>query len=319
MHRLRVLLVAASVSLAIASPAAADVVLAQDGHGRTITFDVQTADVNTSWYASILSAAYHGDEISRVTIRIMAPAEIAGVCGSGAAACYSQRRTGALIVVPAGQSDALAAIVLHEYGHHIDASTAVPGIREPNGTPRWWAARGMPSLVESGEVARDYGLGWERAIGEIFAEDYVQAHMTARFRIRWLAPPAEDILGAIRQDLGVEPARPVPPEAAEPVRAPLVVTRSGALAVGRRQALPFTLLGPGRRVTFTVTLLRGRVRMEIVCDGRVVARQTLGPGRRRATLHRSALGPASCRAAVRNAGTATARYSLRLRLAVETS
>ena len=317
MRRLRALLVAACISLALASPAAADVVLAQDGQGRTITFDVRAADVDTAWYASILSSAYHGDEISRVTVRIVAPTDIAGVCGSAAAACYSQRRTGAVIVVPAGRSEALAAIVLHEYGHHVDASTAVPGVREPNGTPRWWAARGMPSLVESGEVARDYGLGWDRAIGEIFAEDYVQAHMTARFRIRWLAPPAEEILGAIRQDLGVEPAQPVPPEVAEPVRAPLVVARSGALGVGRRHALPFTLLGPGRRVTFTVTALRGRVRMEIVCDGRVVARQALGHGRRRATLDRRGLGPASCRAAVRNVGTATARYSLRLRLAVE--
>lgn len=317
MGRLRVLLVAVCLSLAFASPAAADVVLAQDGQGRTITFDVQTTDVDTSWYASILSSAYHGDEISRVTIRIVAPSEIAGLCGGGAAACYSQRRTGAVIVVPAGQSDSLAAIVLHEYGHHIDASTAVPGVREPNGTPRWWAARGLPSLVESGEVARDYSLGWDRAIGELFAEDYVQAHMTARFKIRWLAPPGEEILSAVRQDLGAEPAQPIPPEAAEPVRTPLVIARSGALGVGRRQGLPFTLLGPGRRVTFTVTALRGRVRMEIVCGGTLVARQALGPGRPRATLDRRGLGPASCRAVVRNVGGATARYSLRLRLAVE--
>lgn len=317
MRPLRPLLLAVVLSLALASPAMADTVLSQDGQGRTITFDVQASDVDTSWYASILSAAIHGDEISTVTVRIVAPGEITGICGSGAAACYSQRVSGAVIVVPAGQSDALAGIVLHEYGHHLDASTPVAGVREPNGTARWWAARGIQSLLESGEAARDYRLGWERSIGEVFAEDYVQANMTALYKIRWLAPPTAEILRAIRQDLGAEPASPAPPVAAEPQRVPLILLRSGALAAGRSRAVPFTLLGPGRRVTFTATALRGRVRMEIVCDGVVVAARKLGPVRRRATLDSPGLGPASCRASVRNVGTTTARFSLRLRLAVE--
>jgi hypothetical protein len=314
---LRVLLVALALSLVLASPAMAETVLAQDTQGRTITFDVQAGGVDTGWYASILSAAIHGDEISTVTIRIVPPSEITATCGSGAAACYSHRRTGALIVVPAGQSDALAAVVLHEYGHHIDASTPVGGLREPNGTVRWWAARGIQSLLDSGEAARDYGLGWERSIAEIFAEDYVQANMTASFRIRWLAAPSVEILSAIRQDLGVEPALPAPPVAAEPLRVPLTLLGSGSLRAGQARSIPFTLLGPGRRVTFTATAFRGRVRMRLVCDGTLVAVRTLGPGRRSATLDRSGLGPASCRASVTNVGTASARFSLRLRLAVE--
>ena len=317
MRPLRVLLVALALSLVLASPAMAETVLAQDTQGRTITFDVQAGGVDTGWYASILSAAIHGDEISTVTIRIVPPSEITATCGSGAAACYSHRRTGALIVVPAGQSDALAAVVLHEYGHHIDASTPVGGLREPNGTVRWWAARGIQSLLDSGEAARDYGLGWERSIAEIFAEDYVQANMTASFRIRWLAAPSVEILSAIRQDLGVEPALPAPPVAAEPLRVPLTLLASGSLRAGQARSIPFTLLGPGRRVTFTATAFRGRVRMRLVCDGTLVAVRTLGPGRRSATLDRSGLGPASCRASVTNVGTASARFSLRLRLAVE--
>jgi hypothetical protein len=312
---LRALLVACALSLVLASPAMAETVLARDAQGRTITFDVLASGVDTGWYTSILSAAIHGDEISTVTIRIVAASEITGICGSGAAACY-QRRTG-LIVVPAGQSDTLAAIVLHEYGHHVDASTPVSDLREPNGTVRWWAARGVGSLLDSGEAARDYRLGWERSIGEIFAEDYVQANMTALFRIRWLAPPSVEILSAIRQDLGVEPARPAPPVSAEPQRVPLTVLRAGTLRPGQAQSVPFTLLGPGRRVTFTVTTSRGRVRMAVVCDGTVVAARKLGPGRRRATLDRPGLGPASCQARVKNVGTGPAPFSLRLRLAVE--
>jgi hypothetical protein len=314
---LRALLVAGALSLALASPAMAETVLAQDTQGRTITFDVLASGVDTGWYTSVLSAAIHGDEISTVTIRIVPSSEITGICGSGAAACYSQRRTGALIVVPAGQSDTLAAIVLHEYGHHVDASTPVGGLREPNGTVRWWVARGIQSLLESGEAARDYRLGWERSIGELFAEDYVQANMTAFFRIRWLAPPSVEILSAIRQDLGVEPALPAPPVTAEPQRVPLTVLRSGILRAGQARSVPFTLLGPGRRVTFTATAFRGRVRMKVVCDGTLVGVRTLGPGRRSATLDRPGLGPASCRASLTNVGTGTAAFSLRLRLAVE--
>jgi hypothetical protein len=314
---LRVLSIAFALSLALASPALAETVLEQDTQGRTITFDVQASGVDTGWYASILSAAIHGDEISTVTLRIVPPSEITAVCGSAAAACYSHRRTGALIVVPAGRSDALAGIVLHEYGHHIDASTPIGGLREPNGTVRWWAARGIQSLLDSGEAARDYQLGWDRSIGEIFAEDYVQANMTASFRIRWLAAPSAEILSAIRQDLGVEAALPAPPVAAAPQRVPLTVLGSGVLRAGQARSVPFKLLGPGRRVTFTATAVRGRVRMRVVCDGAVVAVRTLGPGRRRATLDRTGLGPASCRASVKNVGTAPARFSLRLRLAVE--
>jgi hypothetical protein len=314
---LRALLVAVAFSLALASPAMAETVLAQDAQGRTITYDVQASDVDTGWYTSILSAAIHGNEISAVTIRIVPPTEITGICGSGAAACYSQRSTGALIVVPAGQSESLAGIVLHEYGHHVDASTPVDGLREPNGTVRWWAARGIQTLLDSGEAARDYRLGWERSIGEVFAEDYVQANMTALYKIRWLAPPTAEILSALRQDLGAEPALPAPPVAAEPQRVPLILLRAGVLRAGQARSVPFTLLGPGRRVTFTATASRGRVRMEVVCDGAVVAVRTLGPGRRRATLDNPGLGPASCRASVKNVGTATARFSLRLRLAVE--
>ena len=311
------LLVLVFCALVAAGPAAAETVVTQDREGRAMTFDLQSPDADVEWYAEILRGALHGDEISAVTIRIVPWPEIAQQCGAGAGACYSQRRAGATIVLPAGQSDSLAATVLHEYGHHVDATVSVAGLREPNGTPRWWAARGMQELADSGEVARDYRLGWDRSIGEVFAEDYVQAHMTAPFRIRWLAPPGEAIVSAIRQDLGAEPAGPLPPTA-EPRRQALVVTRAGALRPRQARALPFGLLGPNRRVTFTATVAPGgAARLQIVCNGRVVATRNLRPGQRRATLDRRGLGPAECRAALRNTGATAKRYTVRLRLAVE--
>ncbi|MEX2211202.1 MAG: hypothetical protein WD689_05505 [Gaiellaceae bacterium] len=312
----RILLALAALSLVFATSAAAEIVHGQDAQGRTITYDVDVPGADVAWYTSVLSGALHGDEIAEVTIRIVSNSQVTEICGGGAAACYSGGFRGATIVVPAGKSDTIAAIVLHEYGHHIDANSSVSGLREPNGTPRWWAARGIAALVESGEVARDYRLGWDRSIGEIFAEDYVQAHMTAPFKIRWLSVPSVDILDAIRLDLAGAPAPEAPPEAAEPQRAPLVVTRSGRLRPGQSRELPFTLLGPGRRVTFTGTAA-GRVRLQVVCDGAVVARTTLSRTKRTGTLDRAGLGPAECTARATNLAKTAQRFSIRLRLAVE--
>lgn len=315
------LLTVVAASLAFASPALAETVLAQDAQGRTITYDVEAAGVDTAWYTEILGAALHGDEISSVTIRIVPAEEVTGECGSAEAeACYSQTRGGAIIVLPAGENDQLKAVVLHEYGHHVDASTAVGGVREPNGTTRWWAARGMAELAASGEVARDYRLGWERSIAEIFAEDYVQVNTTgARYGIRWLAPPTAEIVSAIRQDLGFEPASAELPTADPAQRVPLVVTRSGRLRPGQARELEFGLLGPGRRVTVTAAVNRGRLRIQISCGGTPVATTTLGPKRKRATLDRFGLGPGDCTATATNVGRVAQSYNLRLRLAVEST
>jgi hypothetical protein len=307
----------AALSLVLAAPAAAETVLGSDAQGRTITFDVLAPEVDTSWYTGVLSNALHGDEISAVTVRIVPTSEIAGQCGAGAAACYSSGSRGSTIVVPAGKSDTLAGILLHEYGHHIDSSVPQEGLREPNGTPRWWAARGIAELVASGEVALDYRLGWDRSIGEIFAEDYVQAHMTVPFKIRWLAAPSAAVLDAIRQDLGGVPAPETPIEEAEPQRVPLVINQSGRLRAGESRKLPFTLLGPGRRVTFSGTTAGGRIRLQVVCDGAVVARVTLTATQRKATIDRPGLGPAECTATATNVGKTAQRFSIRLRLAVE--
>jgi hypothetical protein len=68
----------------------------------------------------------------------------------------------------------------HEYGHHLDFAWPVSGLPEPNGTPVWWAARGMAQFLRDGLVAFDYSLGWSRSVGEIFAEDYGPARCDAR-------------------------------------------------------------------------------------------------------------------------------------------
>jgi hypothetical protein len=331
--RTRGLVALASLAVALLSAVAAraEVVVKQDAAGRAITFDVLAPAVDVDWYAGILAGAAHGDEISRVTVRIVAPAEIAARCGDDAAACFERRSGVSTITLPVGRSDSLRSIVLHEYGHHLDASWAVDGVAELNGTPAWWASRGMAGLLQSGTVAFDYALGWERSIGEVFAEDYAYVHGGGHYSIPWLAPPDEALRAALLAELGgtiAPPAGPAPPPAEpgptpqpepQPEQRPVVATRAGMLAPGARAGIRFQLVGTGRRVTVTAAvspLRRGRAaaRVEIVCDGSVVRRADLR--RRTTTIDVSGLGPARCRASVISTSGARQRYSLRLRLAV---
>lgn len=311
------LLAAFAVAFAAATRANAAIITAHDDQGRPITFDVRAATVDTDWYAAVLRAAAHGDEISAVTIEIVPESSIAGLCGDEAAACYTGVRGPKTIIVPAGKSTSLESTLLHEYGHHLDTYWPVTGVNELNGTSVWWQARGMASLLASGQVAFDYSRGWNRSIPEIFAEDYAYIHTGTRYAIPWLSPPDATLKAALFAELGT-PTEPLP--AAPEV--PLVITRQGVLTPHDSRALPFGLLGPGRRVTFTVTVTRPkrkgvRARAQIVCDGRVVASRQFGKGRAKQTLDVPNLGPATCDARlVSNVGV-TLGYTLRLRLAVE--
>jgi len=235
-------LVVASLTLALATSAGAAIITSQDGQGRRITFDVRAATVDTDWYAAVLRASAHGDEISDVTVRIVPEAQIGSLCGGDAVACYTGQERNPTIIVPAGQSTSLESTLLHEYGHHLDANWSVPGVRELNGTPVWWTMRGMAGLLAQHRVAFDYSLGWNHSIPEVFAEDYAYIHMGAGYGIPWLAPPDQTLKDAMFAELG-SPTAPLPPTRNEPV----VITRSGTLAPRGNRSLPFGLLGPGRR------------------------------------------------------------------------
>lgn len=302
-------------ALAGAPAAMAEVVTSQDLAGRTITFDVRAENVDVEWYAEQLRSAAHGEEIQRVRFVIVTDAELRDVCGAGAGGCY--RSSGEpTIVVPAGSSAEVRHTLIHEYGHHIDRNRGVAAnTREPNGSASWWEARGIAQLLAEGKVSRTYLLGWERAIGEIFAEDYAQLHLETPFRIQWLDPPTSAVRAALAKDLENVPAVPLP---AAP-KAPVVVSRTGRLATATKADIPFELLGPDRRVTFTAAIkgIGARAKMELRCsDGRTAAR-VLSGARRSATIDLRELGPARCTVSVRNTGKTGATYSARVRLSVE--
>ena len=315
MRRLLVVL-AAVASLAFAGQATAAEVLLQDDQGRQIRFDVRVEGVDAEWYAALLRAAPHGDEISSIRINIVSPTELSSTCGREALGCYSRN----VMIVPGDQTEETAHTLVHEYGHHIDRSRGVAGELEPNGTPEWWRARGMDVLCRQGSVERSYVSGWNRSIAEIFAEDYAQLARPdpGSYAIDWLGPPDETVLAALKADFGLGP----PPAIVKaPVLRPVTLRRSGSLAPKRRAVIEFELLGPGRRVVATAnfagaTEKRPRARLEIKCGTRSVALRTITRGKTTITIDRRDLGPGRCTAALTSTATISRAYALRVVLSI---
>ena len=305
-------------SLALAGEAAAAEVLVLDNEGRSIKFDPRVEGVDVEWYASLLRAAPHGNEIAAVRIDIVSREELLSSCGRNAAGCYGRN----VIVVPAEQTDDNAHTLVHEYGHHLDRSTPVEGIAEPNGTTTWWRARGMAALVKIGSVARSYVIGWDRSIAEIFAEDYAQLALPGGpFAIEWLAKPSETVLASITGDLGLGP---IPEIATPPAPAlkPVSLSQKGSLAPKKRAAIDFGLLGPGRHVVATATIngpreTRTRATLAIRCDGALVARALIVRGKTSVTIDRPNLGPAECTATLTSSSLSKRQYTLVVRLTVD--
>jgi hypothetical protein len=314
----RVLVLVAALALAGATGANAAIVTSHDDQGRTITFDVRAATVDTEWYASVLRASAHGNEISNVRIIIVPEPQVQAFCGGAdAAACYD--KNSATIVVPAGKSRLLETVFLHEYGHHLDTFWRVPGVQELNGTPAWWAARGMPSLLAERRVAFDYSLGWGHSVGEVFAEDYAYIHVHSRYGITWLSSPDAALESAMFTELGTPTAAlPYAPEV------PLILDRSGTLAPRDGYSVPFGLLGPGRRVTVSATVSNAkrkgiRARAQLVCDERVVVTRTFRKGQAKRTFDVPNLGPATCDVRIVSTVSASLRYTLHVAVAVESA
>jgi hypothetical protein len=316
MRRVFVLLTVLA-SLTLSGEALAAEVLSHDEQGRTIRFDVLADGVDAEWYAALLRAAPHGDEISTVTIDIVSWDALHSTCGRVASGCYARNT----MFVPADQSAANAHTVVHEYGHHLDRSRPVTGVGEPNGTPEWWRARGVAELVRLRTVATSYILGWDRSIAEIFAEDYAQLALPgSEYEIQWLEPPDETVLTALRADLGLGPA---PVAVNPPAVKPVSLTRSGSLAPRHRTTIPFNLLGPSRRVTATATFAgaaekRARATLEVRCDGARVALKTLRQGKTTFAIDQRNLGPADCTATLTSASVSTRSFSLVVRLTITT-
>ena len=304
------------LTLALAAGASGAIITSTDLQGRRITFDVRATAVDTNWYTDVLRATAHGNEISTVTIRIVPDQQIDALCGNEASACYTHFGAVPTIIVSAGKNQRIEGTLIHEYGHHLDESTPTPGVPELNGIPVWWQDRGMAALFASRQVAFDYSLGWEHSTGEIFAEDYAYIHVgpSYHYGITWLSPPDDKLKADMFAALGSLPAAlPAAPNT------PLVVRRVGTLTPHDVRTVPFGLLGPGRRVTFTATVSRKsrkgvRAKIQVVCNGTVAGTRTIGKGQATRTLDLQNMGPGSCDARILNSTGVTLTYTLRLTL-----
>ena len=303
----------ALAAFALAPATHAAEILRHDDQGRAIRLDVRADGVDADWYAPVLSRAVHTDDISTVTIRIDDDDDLASSCGRHAGGCYRDGRGDPTLIVPAGRSTGLSHTLLHEYAHHIDATHHHGGIEEPNGTRAWWRVRGMAQLVRQRSVARSYRFGWDRSIAEIFAEDYARTQLDTYYAIRWLEPPGPIVRQAILADLG----RGDPPTGTQPPSLRrVVIERAGRLRPGDSVSIPFGLLGPGRRVTFSATVTGAEARLAVTCRRPVAAKQ-IGPGQGRVTLDLRNLGPAECSATLTDTGAGTLGYSATLRLSID--
>ena len=250
-HQMRraLLLVSVLLSLAFAGEAAAEEVVVADDQGRSIRFDVAPRASTSEWYAALLRAAPHADEISTVRIDLVTPSELAETCGSEAAGCYGRR----MITVAAARDRGERA---HARARVRASRRRVPGVadaREPNGSSTWWRARGMARLVELRSAYHGYVRGWDAQHRRDLRRGLRAARAAGRPAPDRLAgEPNDAVLAAILHDLGLgpEPAITRPPQLK-----PVSETRRGRLAPGRTIAFdPFTLLGSGRRVRATVEM-----------------------------------------------------------------
>jgi hypothetical protein len=197
-----VLIVCAVGALLAAQASEAAIVTRHDRAGRVVTFDVRAPGVKVGWYAAILGNAVHGDEIETARIRIVSHARVSKLCpGMDAQGCYQGSERGGVLIIPAGRSAAAAHRLLHEYAHHIDMARSNFLHTSKPWASSWWAARGMKRLLANGQLSLTYSLGWGRAVGEIFAEDYAQLNMRTNYFITALAPPGRAVKAALRRDL----------------------------------------------------------------------------------------------------------------------
>jgi len=302
--------------LAAAGTASAAIKTATDGQGRTIRFSVEVPGTDIAPYAEVLRNSIHGDEISRVTVRIVSFAAMRRICGADAGACYGGRRH-PRIVIPA-EKDNPARVLLHEYGHHLDASRPNGRLPEPNGTPRWYQARHIGQRLHSGLLALDYSHGWSRSVPEIFAEDYVQLQLKVPYRIRGLKPPSAAVLRALRLDLTGRASGPPP---VEQPSTPVVIHRSGVVAAGASARVPFGLLGPGRRVQVRATVAGeggpATARVEVSCDGTTTGEGQASDGVP-VDLDLRGQGPGDCQVVVTGV-SGSAGYELETTLSIETT
>ncbi|HWI73238.1 MAG TPA: hypothetical protein VNT55_14880 [Baekduia sp.] len=160
-------------------------------------------------YVDFLDGLQHGSELSKLTLSIVTPAEIAAACGAqpgdGVLACYVPSTS--TMVVPGEQTEADATtsyLVAHEYGHHIAANRTNYPFPAVDYGPKYWASReNVCSRVIQGRLAPgNEAEYYAYNPGEAWAETYAwMKYPQSTWRYTSLLKPDAEAFAAATKDV----------------------------------------------------------------------------------------------------------------------
>jgi len=227
-----------------------------------------TDDASNQRWADFVASLVHGAEISRVTIYLAPPAQVAATCGGAdILGCYEASR----IMAPGEDTAQVSAesVVAHEYGHTVAANRSnAPWPALAWGTKRWASYEQVCRRARSRELfpGAEGPLLYQFNPGEVFAETYrlVNERLAGRPDTPWrvvdpsLQPDARD-LALVEQDVR------------RPWTANRRLTLNGRFAARGPSARTFTIRTPLDGVLAATVRSTPSVRVELVAGKKLVA------------------------------------------------
>ena len=285
---------------ATAGPSASSLYTAPDG--ARVSVDVSSGyrrePARVQHLVDFVASLVHGPELGRLSISIRTPAELQGICGVGADACYAPALMRMIVPGEDLRDVTLEHLIAHEYGHHVLASQRnAPWNANAWGAKRWATYEGVCAREARGEVfPGDEAEHYRLNPAEGFAEAYrvVNAERAGSWGASaWITDPLFFYPDA-------EAARLLEQDVLHPLDRPATVKRSIALRSGQTRLLRVATPWDG--------ILRASAR-----DAQVSVLDTSGrpPSAWRRNASATVCGQRSIVVAVR--GSAPGRYTLTLR------
>lgn len=199
-----------SAPRAFAARSASHAYMTADGKSVAVTTSSGYSSATAQQYVDYLGSLPHGDELSRLTVRIATPAEVQAGCGGdpGVLACYYDSTHTMLVPGdPVQSADGIttAYVIAHEYGHHIASFRSNAPFSAPDYGPKYWASyervcQGVQQarLAVGAETTDAY---WSNP-GEAWAETYARLTFPAQpWTFTSLLKPDAGALSAARKDV----------------------------------------------------------------------------------------------------------------------
>jgi hypothetical protein len=276
-------------STASASLARYDV---HDGAGRSVDISVSALcnpltcnDANPQTVADFLGTLAHGDEMNLLSVELVTPGEIAGICGSGAQACYFPSDNTMLINgnnTTASDGATRAFVIAHEYGHHLANHRDNSPFDNPAidwGPKNWTSYKSVCPGVRSGayfpgnEVPDSQGGHYFENPGEAFAESFAFNRFPGDQAVvpwHWIA--------SLRPDAGAFAA--IQRDALSPWAGPSNDLRQGRFPRKRRPRIKSKQIALPRDGNMSLRLSgpdRANLDLRVFSGGRLIA-DSSGPG-----------------------------------------